>query len=195
MNYIKFMSLRTHTRKLVTRKLAICEVFHPVFHGRDENSSPSINSQFLVYTLIDLDEFYSGEYLYEANSLMRYRHAITLLHGIEHPNIRNYEKVARKYMRLEIIQADVLAGGEEVAYLKTFWLRLVQRRWKKIYQSRKEILKKRSEPWALQERQRTGIWPEGLRVWPSGLRVWPSGLRVWPEGLRMWPSGLRILPT
>ena len=171
MNYIKFMSLRTDTRKL-----AICEVFHPVFHGIDENSSPGINSQFLVYTLIDLAEFYSGEYLYEANSLLRYRHAITLLHSSnnEHPNIRNYQKVATKYMRLEIIQADVLAGGEEVAYLKTFWLRLVQRRWKKIYQARKEILKKRSEPWALQERQRTGIWPIGLRMWPAGLRVWPT---------------------
>ena len=150
-----------------TRKLAICEVFNPVFHGSDENSSPNINSQFLVYTLIDLDEFYSGEYLYEANSLRRYRHAITLLHGSEHPNIRNYQKVARKYMRLEIIQADVLVGGEEVAYLKTFWLRLVQRRWKKIYQARKEIIQKRSHIQALQERQRTGQWPIGLRTLPT----------------------------
>jgi len=158
---------RTSTRKLAPCKLAICEVFHPVFHGRDENSSPSINSQFLVYTLIDLDDFYSGEYLYEASSLRRYRHAITLLHGSDHPNIRNYQKVATKYMRLEIIQADVLAGGEEVAYLKTFWLRLVQRRWKKIYQARKEILKKRSQPQALQERQRTGQWPSSLRMLPS----------------------------
>jgi hypothetical protein len=166
------MSLPTCTRKLAPRKLAprklaICEVFHPVFHSSDENSSPSINSQFLVYTLINLDEFYSGEYLYEANSLRRYRHAITLLHGAEHPNIRNYQKVARKYMRLEIIQADLLAGGEEVAYLKTFWLRLVQRRWKKIYQARKEMLRKRSQPQALMERQRTGMWPNGLRICPT----------------------------
>ena len=149
-------------------KLAICEVFHPVFHGIDENSSPGIHSQFIVYTLIDLENFYSGEYLYEVNNLRRYRHAIALLNGsTEHPSICNYQKVATKYMRLEIVQADVLAGGEEVAYLKTFWLRLVQRRWKKIYQARKEMLKKRSGIKALHERQRTGMWPIGIRMWPT----------------------------
>ena len=153
--------------KLAPCKLAICEVFHPVFHGQDENSSPGIQSQFLVYTFIELEDFYSGEYLYEVNSLRRYRHAVTLMHGAEHPSIRNYQKVARKYMRLEIVQADVLKGGEEVAYLKTFWLRLVQRRWRKIYQARKEILKKRSGIKVLQERQRTGKWPAHLRQLPT----------------------------
>ena len=153
--------------KLAPFKLAICEVFNPVIHGQDENSSPGIQSQFLVYTFIELEDFYSGEYLYEVNSLRRYRSAIQIMHGAEHPSIRNYPKVTRKYMRLEIVQADVLKGGEEVAYLKTFWLRLVQRRWKKIYQARKEILKKRSGIKALQERQRTGKWPAHLMQLPT----------------------------
>jgi hypothetical protein len=147
-------------------KLAICEVFHPVFHGQDESSSPGIHTNFLVYTLIDLDDFKSGAYLFELEHLQCYSNtALQLINGsAEHPSIRNYPKVSRKYMRLEIVQADVLIGGEEVAYLKTFWLRLVQRRWKKIYQARKAILKKRSQPRALQERQRTGKWPIGLRM-------------------------------
>jgi hypothetical protein len=153
-------------------KLALCEIFHPTFHGTDENSSPDIHSHFLVYTLIDLADFYSGAYLFEANSLRRYRCAVRLLHSSAgHPSIRNYHMV--EPIRLEIIQADVLTGQEEVAYLKTFWLRLVQRRWKKIYQARKEMLIKRSQPRALQERQRTGQWPVGLRQWPVGLRQWP----------------------
>jgi hypothetical protein len=155
------------SRKLAPHKLAICEVFHPIFHGQDENSSPGIQSQFLVYTLIELEDFYSGEYLYEVSSLQRYRNATQIMHGTAHPSIRNYPKVSRKYMRLEIVQADVLAGGEEVAYLKTFWLRLVQRRWRKIYQARKEILKKRRQIQVLQERQRTGKWPAHLRQLPT----------------------------
>ena len=150
-------------------KLAICEVFHPVFHGQDENSTPQVHSHFLVYTLIDLDDFKSGAYLFELEHLQCYSNtALQLINGsAEHPSIRNYPKVSRKYMRLEIVQADVLIGGEEVAYLKTFWLRLVQRRWKKIYQARKEILKKRSGIKALQERQRTGKWPAHLRQLPT----------------------------
>ncbi len=149
-------------------QLAICEVFHPVFHDQDANSTPGIHSHFLVYATVDLAGFYRGAYLHETNSLRRYMHAIQLLHGMQpHPSIRNYRNLVTTYMRLDIIQADVLVGGEEVAYLKTFWLRLVQRRWKKIYKARKDMLQKRSAIKALQERQRTGQWPMGLRTLPS----------------------------
>jgi hypothetical protein len=148
-------------------RLAICEVFHPELHGHDENSSPHITSHFLVYTLIDLPDFYNNVYLQEENSLRRYRRAVKLLHGsLPHPAVRNYNRIAKKYIRLEIIQADVLTGQEEVAYLKTFWLRIVQRRWKKVYKERKELLQQRGQMAALRERQRTGKWPVSLREWP-----------------------------
>ncbi len=148
-------------------QLAICEIFHPVLHGEAEMH---VNSHFLIYTTIDLPDFYSREYLSEENSLRRYVKAVQILHGSlneTHPLIRNYRTVAKKYIRLEIIQADVLDGQEEVAYLKTFWLRIVQRRWKKVYKARKEILRQRQQMIALQERQRTGNWPPHLRSWPA----------------------------
>lgn len=148
-------------------QLAICEVFHPILHG--ENETEGIHNHFLVYTVIDLPDFYSKAYLSEEHSFRRYRKAIHILHGSldeTHPTIRSYRKITKKYIRLEIIQADILAGQEEVAYLKTFWLRLVQRRWKKIYYARKEILHQRMSLAVLQERQRTGKWPSHLRTWP-----------------------------
>jgi hypothetical protein len=151
-------------------KLALCEVFHPMLHGQDENSSPNINSQFLVYTIIDTAEFQDGSYVSEEMHLKRYVAALQKLHGLElekHPMLRNYAKAAQKYSRLEIIQADILSPGqEEVATLKTFWLRIVQRRWKKIYKARKMLLSERGELKAIQERQRTGKWPAHLRQWP-----------------------------
>jgi len=155
---------------MLNYNLAICEVFHPILHGQTETSSPNINNHFLVYTLIDLLDFYNNAYLTERNSLKRYRRAIQILHGSTlnetHPTIRDYRKVSKKYIRLEIIQADILSGQEEVAYLKTFWLRIVQRRWKNVYKARKELILRRSQPSALQERQRTGQWPTHLRNWP-----------------------------
>jgi hypothetical protein len=148
-------------------QLAICEVFHPAIHGQDESSSPNVHTQFLIYAPISIADFYSQAYLTEENHLRRYRHALRLMLLHEtHPTIRNYRRVANKYIRLEIIQADVLRGCEEVAYLKTFWLRVVQRRWKKIYKARKDLLRQRSTPAALAERQRTGQWPVQLRRWP-----------------------------
>ena len=150
-------------------RLAICEIFHPVIHGQDENSSPNVTNHFLVYTQIDLSDFYNNAYLSEENSYRRYSRAKQILHGSmneTHPTIRNYVRVTNKYIRLEIIQADVLTGQEEVAYLKTFWLRIVQRRWKKIYKARKELIHQRSQLQAIRERQRTGQWPILLRNWP-----------------------------
>jgi hypothetical protein len=60
---------------------------------------------------------------------------------------------------LQIVQTNILTGLEEVAYLKTFWLKLVQRRWKKIYKARQELLKQRMTIRALTFRARTGKWP------------------------------------
>jgi hypothetical protein len=150
-------------------KLAICEVFHPHLHGQDENSSPSINTHFLVYTEVSLPDFYNQSYLAEADSLKRYVNAVQRLHGTldtTHPTVSNYTAVTNKYIRLEIIQSDILSGQEEVAYLKTFWLRIVQRRWKKIYKMRKELIKQRSQYKQLKERERTGNWNSHLRRFP-----------------------------
>ena len=148
-------------------RLALCEVFHPVLHGEDANSSPNINTHFLVYTLVDLPDFYNNSYLAEEVSLRRYRRAVQMLHGslLEHPHLRNYKVAAEKHSHLEIIQTDILTGQEEVAYLKTFWLRIVQRRWRKIYQARKALLRQWSNPRALQERQRTGAnWQRQFKM-------------------------------
>ena len=43
-------------------QLAICEFFNPYFHGYDIHSDPTIKSQFLVFELIDLQDFYNNQY-------------------------------------------------------------------------------------------------------------------------------------
>ena len=51
---------------------------------------------------------------------------------------------------------------EMVAYHKTFWLRIIQRKWKKIYKQRREIIKKRKLMKSLNIRSLYGKWPKGL---------------------------------
>jgi hypothetical protein len=46
------------------------------------------------------------------------------------------------YYNLQIAQCLVLPTGERVCILKTFWLRIIQRTWKKIYYQKKKILLK-----------------------------------------------------
>ena len=139
--------------------LAICELFHPVLHGVDENSSPNINEHFLIYTTIEVDDFYNKAYVSEENHLRRYRNATLRL--------LNMHTQINKHMRLEIIQAyDLEPGRESIAILKTFWLRIVQRCWKKVFRTRKELIKQRSSIRALHERARLGSWAPHLRHWP-----------------------------
>ena len=51
--------------------------------------------------------------------------------------------------------------------IKTFWLRLVQRTWKRIYKERIRIIKKRLHPNSLHYRNIHGKWPTGLHYLPS----------------------------
>ena len=148
---------------IIRNSLAICELFHPVLHGVDENSSPNINKYFLIYTTIEVDDFYNNDYVTEEIHLRRYRNAVLHLYNSQ----THMHSHTNKHMRLEIIQAHELQPGrEEVAIFKTFWLCIVQRRWKKVFYARKELIKQRSSIRALQERARLGHWAPHLLQWP-----------------------------
>jgi len=135
-------------------QLAICERFYPQIHGSDENSSINIAEHFLINTIFEVNEFYDESYKAEERRIQRYWRRSPLLYN-------------SKSIRLEIIKADILSpGGEQVGILNTFWLRIVQRCWKKTFKARQEINKKRSSIKELKERQRTGQWSPGLRNYP-----------------------------
>ena len=128
-------------------KLAICSIFDPNVFGMDENSSPGIlNHHLIIYTFKAVD-FYNNNY----------KDIIDMIN--EEQNLTHY--------KLDIVKCETLSGLEQVGYIKTFWLKIVQRRWKKVYKERQDLLKKRSSIIALQERQQTGQWPKHLRQWPK----------------------------
>ncbi len=56
-----------------------------------------------------------------------------------HPTIRNYQNIISKknYIKPEIGEYIILPTQEAIAILKTFWLRIFQRKWKKLFKERK----------------------------------------------------------
>lgn len=152
--------------------ISICEIFNPRIHGKDENSSIGIENHFIVKETFELDEFYNNSYQDTINAL---RNNYNKIANIDHPTIRNYNKIIKtnNFIKLDIIYIDELSGNESVGYIKTFWIKLIQRRWKKIYKQRQDILKGRMSPRSIREKQITGKWPKGLSIWPKGLRLWP----------------------
>ena len=110
--------------------------------------------------------------LQQVGQLKHYLEQFNTLYSKKHPTIRNYNNIIKdkNYIKLDIVYIDKLAGDETVGYIKTFWIKLIQRRWKKIYKQRQDILKQRMLPKSIREREITGKWPKGLRIWPKGLR-------------------------
>ena len=118
-------------------------------------------------TIEELKKFYSS---HEMN-------IITNWHG-NHPTIRNYHNIISKpnYIKPEIGEYIILPTQEAIAILKTFWLRIIQRKWKKIFQKRKNIIRQRCNIFNLSIRQIYGKWPEQCIKLP-GLKGMLSDLK------------------
>lgn len=103
--------------------LAICEFFNCNMHGLNEFSSSNIEQHYLVNVIInDLNaEFYNFEYKNHIEFMTR-----------------SYQKRNEKIMfefNLDIIEMIELLGKEQVAILKTCWLKIFQRKCKKYLSS------------------------------------------------------------
>jgi len=145
--------------------LAICELFNDKIHGYDEMSDPNILGHYLVMEKLDYAEEEFDEYvedvLYVQNMKYDIFHNSHHFHVYKHPIIRNYKHIISReeYLKIDIVECHYLSGGECVAVLKTFWLKIIQRKWKKIYQLRQICMQKRRKIDNLRYRELHGRWP------------------------------------
>jgi hypothetical protein len=169
-------------------KLAICELYIPYLHGYTNNSDKDIINHYIVSSIVNLDDFYNNEYkndiaiMNECYSMWLYSYIddvdkidydsdneeeldkYLVRNNISHQNIRNYNNIIdnEKYIKLDIIETHELGGREMVGYIKTFWLRIIQRKWKKIFKKRKEVIQKRKALHALRDHEINGKWSNKL---------------------------------
>jgi len=85
---------------------------------------------------------------------------------ITHPTIRNYSNIINdaKYIKLEIIKKEILPTQESVCVIKTFWIKIIQRKWKQIYSKRMLLLIKFKNYRNLLNREINGKYPNGLKL-------------------------------
>ena len=69
--------------------------------------------------------------------------------------------------KLEIAECLYLPSSHCVSILKMHWLRLIQRRWKKIYKDRKIINLIRCHPNSIEYREIHGKWPNNCLNYPT----------------------------
>ena len=176
--------------------LVFCELHNKKIHGFTNESTPNINTHYLVIEKIKVSEFYdtnldetddkddeedeTEEYdvddsddeeidlNYYCNS--RKNMYLELPKSVKcSDGIRNYAHIMEQpnTYNPQIVQCITLPGEECVAIIKTFWIRWIQRKWKKIYKNRLDIINKRKHPTSLIYRERNGNWSSSCIFLPS----------------------------
>jgi len=160
-------------------KFVICELFNPSVHGYDETSSNDVLTHYISHYNYDyiLFDIYSNDEstISNINKLIKLmkneikRYRLLFNHLSNHPIIRNYKNIIQNenYIKIEIAECLYLSGGECVAILKTFWLRIIQRTWKRIFKERTRIINLRCNPKNILYRSKYGKWSEDCLYLPD----------------------------
>ena len=163
--------------------LTLCELHYAYCHGYTESTSdPAILGHYLViHTVNPLaitengengQNRHSRELRVTLNTYKREYKRMNLTGVISnnpHALIRNYQNIVsnEKYISPQLAQCIYLSGGECVAIIKTMWLKLIQRKWKSVFQNRRQIQELRCRLDNLVYREIHGTWPDGLNHLPT----------------------------
>jgi hypothetical protein len=137
--------------------LGICELYHPQVHGDLQNEDPHVqtyihNSYICLHT-VGYDEVYDEWPLFGSPWWTRSPTDVNI--SEPHPSIRNYNTIILKF-KLDIVQLIHLNTGHCMCILKTFWLKLLQRKYKNYYKKLQMRISRAKHPKALLQRQLTG---------------------------------------
>ena len=140
-------------------QLAICELYHPHFHGDIVNETDTVknyiyNSYLCAYTIED-GEMYDEDLYPTDNSGPWGLRQERIWPEVEHPSIRNYRNIVRQY-QVDIVQPVYLSTGHMMCIPKTFWLKIIQRKYKKYYKELQRRIQRAKNPKVLLRRQVTG---------------------------------------
>jgi hypothetical protein len=163
--------------------LVLCEIHYSPFHGKSKSSYKNIEGHYLLIDKfdgisgisLDIDEEENSDngsdsdndsdsvaHISNVQQLYLNKYASLISRHFSHRIIRNYYNIIRRpdYIKPEIGECIELATGEQIVIIKTIWLKIIQRKWKKVFAKRQQIIKYRLSPNSLSFRQLTGKWPE-----------------------------------
>lgn len=119
--------------------LTICELFNKTVHGKTENSANDIETHLMVYTTIDLEDFYNMNYYDDLCHIKKCYKLLKKNNNISESTLfPNYYNLVMHFVsNLEIVQQIELPTQEHIAIIKTFWLKLFQRKVKRYIKNKK----------------------------------------------------------
>ena len=143
--------------------IVLCELFNNKLHG---STNSDVSKHYLLINRIKkLDLDFIDDWTAPLNQdYIDRQEQIT-----PHKFIRNYKNMITQpnYIKPEIGEIINLPTGHSVCIIKTMWLRVIQRAWKRLIKERKQVIKMRCRFQSLKHREITGWWPDNCRHWPD----------------------------
>jgi hypothetical protein len=171
--------------------LVVCEIFNRNIHGYHGDSDKYVEGHYLcthvsrnksifddcdydseneddgdLFDHLNVDEPHICDIVeLQSAYYINYTRQIARKHNI----IRNYHRIISRsdYIQPHIGQVIYLPSGECVAVLKTIWLRLIQRCWRRVYNEKSRVISTRNKIDSLKFREVHGKWPNDCNYLPS----------------------------
>ena len=94
-------------------------------------------------------------------TLFKYSHTYSLSY------LQLYSIIKIRNPSIDIMQLEILADNTYTVIVKTHWLRIVQRTWKKVFQQRKAVLNKRMQLGSIRLFELSGKYPADATYMPT----------------------------
>ena len=123
--------------------LGLCELHCAVIHG-DEDLPHYLVIDTFKELILDIEEDNESESIGQIMEMCRESYDDFTFNTNPHTIVRNYLSIieTENYIKPEIMECIQLDSGHLVAILKTFWIRIIQRTWKKVFKQRKEMIQR-----------------------------------------------------
>jgi len=143
--------------------IILCELYNDKMHGA---TNDHVNNHYLVINRI---KKLNMDFINSLTQVIKEDYIDRQQDIIPHKIITNYQNIitSPNYIKPEICEVLYLQSGHAVCIIKTFWLKIIQRAWKRVYNVRRQIIKRRCQIQSLKHREITGFWPQNCRCLPS----------------------------
>jgi hypothetical protein len=149
--------------------LVICELYNPVIHCYDYTNNITDWENICMHWL-NIKTFSKNSSKNKIKKFIKLvKNSYKQYNLLNHPYIQNYNNIIlnKNYLQLHLAKNIVLDTGETICIIKTYWIRIIQRTWKRIYKERQLIIQQRKNPLSILYFQQNGKWPKDCFIFPS----------------------------
>jgi len=146
--------------------LSLCALHNPILHGGDYSNVEDAKMCGRYLHLVDINiscPYFRNLQQMRKLAILRQIYNVGGISNITHPTIRAYIKIIfnNKFIVEPQIVEKISGPGDFCSVIiKTHYLRLIQRKWKRIFAERKRVIALRKQTRNILYRSMHGKWPK-----------------------------------